>query len=377
MEICFIKFMNSFISIVLSLVIILFPCTIFPTPNPFSQNIRVRKLNTNPLLYHNIKDFLLPNKTELFSEYEKRISASMNQFSLQERHCYFHNRADCLSYRSIDSKVPKSQYNESDLFMNFCYHVQNTINPSLERNPQIVIGIVTAENQFVERNVLRKTWCNPRDAEIQCIFTMGKSSSSGDWSSLVYQESFKYQDILLTNIIDSYLNLTIIQLQAFQWVLQNCKGMKYYIRADSDMYINMTRIKTLLHSSSNAIQAYGYAFRKAKPFRNPTHKYYIPYAVYSDMYWPTYLSGCMCIFSKSVLRKIVKGAEMIRPIHYLDDAYYGQILNYYNVDITDEKNLISVNQLPLRDVVKGNYIAVHRFTPIDILTVDLILNKQW
>ena len=78
----------------------------------------------------------------------------------------------------------------------------------------------------------------------------------------------------------------------------------------------------------------------------------------------------MCILSRDVLQTIVEGSETVRPIHYLDDAYYGQIMDRYGVLIVNDKKYISVNQLPLNEVLNGNYAAVHRFSPVDLIVID-------
>ena len=152
--------------------------------------------------------------------------------------------------------------------------------------------------------------------------------------------------------------------------MNHCPSMKFYVRTDADMFVNLNIVVNQIISSMPSSFAYGHVFPRSKPFRDPNHKYYLPYSVYSQPFFPPYISGCMCILSRDVLQTIVEGSETVRPIHYLDDAYYGQIMDRYGVLIVDDKKYISVNQLPLNEVLNGNYAAVHRFSPVDLIVID-------
>ena len=84
----------------------------------------------------------------------------------------------------------------------------------------------------------------------------------------------------------------------------------------------------------------------------------------------------MCVLSRDVLQTLVEGSNYVRPIHYLDDAYYGQIMDRYGVLIVEDKKLISVIQLSLNEVVNGSYAAVHRYSPVDLIVIDSFLKRK-
>ena len=45
-------------------------------------------------------------------------------------------------------------------------------------------------------------------------------------------------------------------------------------------------------------------------------------------------------------------------------------MDRYGVLIVNDKKYISVNQLPLNEVLNGNYAAVHRYSPVDLIVID-------
>ena len=333
-----------------------------------------RTVSLDPFIYSDERKKLYPvyEKEKSFEVYSKRLKGMLLSYSAREKRCFEMNNGDCLSYNRIESKYATTKYNEEDLHLQVPDQVKVLIETQSCRDTQFVVGIVTAPFQFAERFAIRNSWCKESHhgvKGVRCYFYSGMTSHPSD-NAFLQQEASLYNDIVQFDIADTYLNLTILQLQSFNWTMNHCPSMKFYVRTDADMFVNLNTVANRIIPSMPSSFAYGHVFRGAKPFRDPNHKYYLPYSVYSQPFFPPYISGCMCILSRDVLQTIVEGSETVRPIHYLDDAYYGQIMDRYGVLIVNDKKYISVNQLPLNEVLNGNYAAVHRFSPVDLIVID-------
>ena len=339
-----------------------------------------RILSSTPFLYSDERKKLYPNykNEKSFEVYSKRLKGMLISYSNREKMCFEENKEECLSYNRKESIYAIKKYSEKDLHLQIPDQVNILIESKSCEEIGIVVGIVTAPFQFAERYAIRNTWCNESYHNIKgvkCYFYSGITSNSND-NSFLKQEASLFDDIIQFDIADTYLNLTIIQLQSYNWILNHCPSMKYYVRTDADMYVNLNVVVNQIIPSLPTSFAYGHVFRGAKPFRDPNHKYYLPPSVYSETYFPPFISGCMCVLSRDVLQTLVEGSNYVRPIHYLDDAYYGQIMDRYGVLIVEDKKLISVIQLSLNEVVNRSYAAVHRYSPVDLIVIDSFLKRK-
>ena len=339
-----------------------------------------RTLSSNPFLFSDERKKLYPDyKIEnSFEDYFKRLKRMMLSYSIREKMCFQENKEECLSYNKMESKFATNKYKEKDLHLQVPDQVNVLFDSKTCGDARIVVGIVTAPFQFAERYAIRNAWCNESYhgvRGVKCFFYSGLTSNPND-NAFLKQEASIFDDIIQFDIADTYLNLTIIQLNSYNWTLAHCPSMKYYVRTDTDVYVSLNVIANQIIPSLPTSFAYGHVFRGAKPFRDPNHKYYLPPSVYSETYFPPFISGCMCVLSRDVLQTLVEGSNYVRPIHYLDDAYYGQIMDRYGVLIVEDKKLISVNQVPLIDLLRGNYAGVHRYSPVDLIVINSFQKKK-
>ena len=55
----------------------------------------------------------------------------------------------------------------------------------------------------------------------------------------VLEESDKYSDLVITEHFDTYNNLTLKTLAAFDWMLTFCPQAEYLLKTDDDMFIQV------------------------------------------------------------------------------------------------------------------------------------------
>ncbi|KAL7833935.1 hypothetical protein AOLI_G00288950 [Acnodon oligacanthus] len=59
-------------------------------------------------------------------------------------------------------------------------------------------------------------------------------------------ESQQYHDLIQSDFMDSYLNLTIKTMVIMDWLATRCPQASYAMKVDSDMFLNLENLMSLL-----------------------------------------------------------------------------------------------------------------------------------
>jgi hypothetical protein len=104
----------------------------------------------------------------------------------------------------------------------------------------ILTIVISAPKNFEERHAIRQGW--------------GKMASKMPKSALIFlvgtnellvqleAESDTYGDVAITDTVDTYQNLTLKTLAAFDWMRQYCPQAQYLLKTDDDMFIQVIYI---------------------------------------------------------------------------------------------------------------------------------------
>jgi Galactosyltransferase len=60
--------------------------------------------------------------------------------------------------------------------------------------------------------------------------------------SALYSESELHGDIIQSHVFDSYDNLTLKTVSALEWIDTYCYQVKFILKTDDDMFINVPRL---------------------------------------------------------------------------------------------------------------------------------------
>lgn len=310
---------------------------------------------------------------------------------------YYHKFNECLIKNSNDSKIcfigkDKNKTKRSDLdeyFMDKPYtreqqliHYPQEYSILIEPHkfcdllPSILIAVHCGPNQYLYRYVIRKTWGsikNYRGYTFKLAFFMGKDNDDID-EKLLY-ESNKYNDIIQFSHINTYLNNTITAMLCYKWVLESCPQIQYLIKSDIDMYVNIkTIIDNDIYNKSLYNTALGWIIEDGIVIREMRHKNSIFEEFYPLSTWKPYLSGCLFIYTFDVIEKVYKGGLTVKPIHYIDDAYFGQIAEAYNITLKSLQESIFVAPFNINKNWFEISAGVHKLGPEDIYNVWNYLN---
>jgi hypothetical protein len=127
----------------------------------------------------------------------------------------------------------------------------------------LFISVISGPNNFERRAAIRRTWPvhlknqtnlnNPLDV-VGFGFVIGLTNDSVVQQK-VKEESEQFGDILLVNMIDRYVNLSVKVASLFNWVDTYCPRVDYVLKVDDDVYVNVHNLATVLHSLTVADQS--------------------------------------------------------------------------------------------------------------------------
>lgn len=133
----------------------------------------------------------------------------------------------------------------------------NIMNNSKLKNPELIILILSAPNNFARRNIIRETWLTLKPSndekidskkfKVKHLFSIGSLNLNKNELNELEKEQYEFKDILFVPIQDSYSNLTLKVLKSFEWLNEQFNyglEFKYVLKCDDDSFI---RLDNLVH----------------------------------------------------------------------------------------------------------------------------------
>lgn len=206
--------------------------------------------------------------------------------------------------------------------------------PECDRNgsaPYFVTLIHTSPTQFERRAANRRTWMSDHDPRTKVYFLMGTVKLESLQRKIDDEES-KYHDIIQGNFVDSYHNLTYKHTMALKWFTENCPNVKYLLKIDDDVFVNVPAVYEYLVNNKNdtnfILGIYFPPFETAREGKWKTSVKDI-----RDRYIPEYASGQSIIYSNDFVREAFKRTFTTRFL-WIDDLFVsGYIRMQINVRI--------------------------------------------
>ncbi|XP_072303172.1 beta-1,3-galactosyltransferase 1-like [Eucyclogobius newberryi] len=204
--------------------------------------------------------------------------------------------------------------------------------------PFLVLMIPVAPKNIEARNAIRKTW--GREARVQgervlTLFMLGQSGGHGADSQSLQQENNLHHDLIQSDFIDSYLNLTIKTMVIMHWLSTHCTNATFAMKIDSDMFLNIENLVGMLKRPGIPRVNYltGMLMKNRPVVRSKSSKWYVPEEMYPELNYPTYCLGMGYIFSNDLPAKYVEVSKTIKPFN-IEDAYIGMCMKKLGLDLT-------------------------------------------
>ncbi len=210
-----------------------------------------------------------------------------------------------------------------------------------KQDPFLVLMVPVAPHEVDARNAIRSTWGSESSVQGKAVLTLFLVGLTGgaEAQQQLEEESRQHSDLLQSNFVDSYFNLTIKTMVIMDWLATRCFQADFAMKVDSDMYINLENLMSLLLSPNTPRQNYitGYLMWNQPVVRDKNSKWYVSMELYPESKYPTYVLGMGYLFSNDLPPKIVEASEAIKPFN-IEDAYVGACLKRLGINPSGAPN---------------------------------------
>lgn len=181
--------------------------------------------------------------------------------------------------------------------------------PNLGKNMDLVVIVMSAPTHLDARTAIRQTWGHfGQRSDMSVLFMLG-TTSDRKVEMILRKEQNMYNDMIRGRFVDSYSNLTLKTISTLEWVDSYCSKVKYLLKTDDDMFINVPRLLAFVnkHSRDRNI-IFGRLARKWKPIRNRKSKYYVSQAQFQQTVFPDFTTGPAYLLSSDTVRRLYNDA---------------------------------------------------------------------
>ncbi|KAK3787739.1 hypothetical protein RRG08_013227 [Elysia crispata] len=142
-----------------------------------------------------------------------------------------------------------------------------------------------------------------------------KLSPEQQWAALQHEAS-THGDLLYLNMQDSYFNLTLKLISAFQWVREHCTTIKFVLKVDSDTFVNVPLLLDLLMLNEKRLKysVLGTIYTHDRTVHR-SGKWAVNDSQYPPPVYPVYASGCNYALSSAALAQITEIAPYFAGNH--------------------------------------------------------------
>ncbi|XP_072527539.1 beta-1,3-galactosyltransferase 5 [Salminus brasiliensis] len=237
--------------------------------------------------------------------------------------------------RKSTSSVPSIRYHEA--YPRNYHFILDEPNICKQEKPFLVLMVPVAPHELEARKAIRSTWGNVsvvRGKTVRVLFSLGRPGikDAEAQQRQLNLESKKYHDLIQSDFLDTYLNLTIKTMVIMDWLATRCPNATYAMKVDSDMFLNVENLMSMLLASNTPKENYmtGMVMWNRPVIRDPASKWYVPKKLYDKDYYPTYLLGMGYVFSNDLPKKLVEASKEIKPFN-IEDAYIGACLDKLHI----------------------------------------------
>uniref|UniRef100_A0A3Q2TP64 Hexosyltransferase n=1 Tax=Fundulus heteroclitus TaxID=8078 RepID=A0A3Q2TP64_FUNHE len=202
--------------------------------------------------------------------------------------------------------------------------------------PFLVLMVPVEPENVAARDAIRQTWGKDtmvQDKVVLTLFMLGLSGGA-DVEGL-RQENEQHHDLIQSNFMDTYLNLTIKTMVIMDWLATRCPTAAYAMKVDSDMFLNIDNLVIMLKMPGIPEINYmtGRLMWNVPVIRSKDSKWYVPKELYPYPQYPTYPLGMGYVFSNDLPAKFVEVSKFVKPFN-IEDAYIGECLKKLGLSLT-------------------------------------------
>lgn len=194
-----------------------------------------------------------------------------------------------------------------------------------EQKPFLVLMIPVAPQNKADRQAIRETWgaqqvVSGKKVAVFFLLGLGKVDNNE-----LLEESKQHKDIIQSNFVDCYKNLTIKTMVMLEWLDAYCQDATYAMKIDSDMFLNVPRLLEMLQNAPQTNYLTGLVEWAAGVHRYSSSKWFVPFDIFSGNTYPPYALGLGYVLSRDLAKRLVEASREVKAL-YIEDVYLGMCL---------------------------------------------------
>ena len=276
-----------------------------------------------------------------------------------------------------DTAVDRTNYTLESQLTSSLSHIESRFLISNSRlcssvpNLTYFIYIYSAPGNDKNRDLIRHTW-GRRDifknvtGRIAFILAAVRNASL---QTKIIQENKIYGDIVQSDYIDAYINLTFKGISAIKWLSTYCLNSKFYIKADDDVLVNVFSLLPSLqrHVTLARRTFFCTVLRGASVQRSGNWKWIVTKQQFAPDIYPPYCNGPAWVVTRDLIRDLYFATRRVRVMP-IEDVYSSGLLPQAIGDVYHFQDLLTIRTHP-HDMPLSIY--TDRTQPIPAVTVPL------
>lgn len=219
------------------------------------------------------------------------------------------------------------------------YFIINEPHACEQQKPFLVLIIPVAPNNRPRRDIIRSTWGSESlilGKVVKLFFLLGlhKGEEAENLQIQLQQESKEHQDLIQSDFLDCYKNLTIKTMVMLEWLDSYCFSASYAMKIDSDTFLNVHKLVNMLLTAPKENYMTGFVEKYAIVRRDPGSKWYVPVKVYPHLLYPCYVLGLGYVLSMDLPKKLLEASKHVQAL-YIEDVFLGMCMKYLGILPTD------------------------------------------
>ncbi|XP_054241932.1 UDP-GalNAc:beta-1,3-N-acetylgalactosaminyltransferase 1 [Indicator indicator] len=176
-------------------------------------------------------------------------------------------------------------------------------------------------------------------------------------------------DIIRRDFMDTYDNLTLKTIMAFQWFTELGSNARFLMKTEDDVFINTPNlVKFLLRLNSSENVFTGYPFINNHAYRGYYRRRSISYQEYPFRLYPPCCSGMGYILDGRLPLRVYELMSHVKPIKF-EDVYVGICLNILQVNVSaPEEKQFFLYKISFDTCGCRQLIAAHGITASEIIS---------
>lgn len=208
-----------------------------------------------------------------------------------------------------------------------------TLNPRLcsgNGSVHFLVLVQSAVKNFERRALVRDTWgsvCRRNDSAAggRALCRMGFVLGTSPDPVLEYKlrdEASRHGDLVQSDFVDSYYNLSLSTVTGLRWAQENCKRYGYLVKADDDAFVNLAALREYLAAGSRRRRRaiIGYLMKGFRPNRNRASKWFTSPQLFAKARLPDFVSGFAYAVTHDAVGPLYAAARQT-PMFPFEDVY--------------------------------------------------------